>query len=1532
MTAAELALVYNKAARLKKLGAGMKYKLIIYGNNMYKEFDFTDDFTGSLTIGTDKACQIAFRRERFLTGFIFRIDRQESGEYIISCSDSVYLTSGYNIKEYIKNLQVGEHLSLCYDSTGTEVFGIDFIQCFDPVGDDYDKAINIGNTTEISIGGQVNCSIRIDNPYVNDDKIVLRKAIGGYEINLNETGIGVEINGFIPKTKTFFLREGEFLSIKGYSFCIGKGILYTSRNASIITQFTSDIVSYQKNHFRYPKFIKNARQRFVLPSDKLEVLNPQNKDESEQQNFLFSVLPMLVNMVMMIGMRGMMGGGRNMGYILFFVGTMSVSTTITIINFVKEKKKRIEKEEKRKKVYMNYLAKKEDEIISLRKRERVVADYMNPSLEDYMTFVEDFDNRLFEKKKEHDDYLKVRIGEGTVASNCQVEFKKEDYVDSEDELKDYPEAIHDKYEYIENMPVCLDLKEKNAVGFIGNRTKLYQMEKNLIMEFAASHFYKDMKLFLIMNDEDTKLFSWARWLQITYNENNGMRNFMYDKESNKLTLEFLYSELSMRESLGGVAEGMNDYVVLVFRSELISNHPVSKYIEKASDLGFHFVFFEEYEEFINPECSSRIFLNKDDYSGYIQEIENGEAIQAFNYEHISLKNAELAAKKLACVYVDEVSLENSLTKNITLFKLLNILSPYDLNLSERWERSKIYKSMAAPIGVKSGDEVVYLDLHEKYHGPHGLVAGTTGSGKSEILQTYILSMASLFHPYEVGFIIIDFKGGGMVNQFKDLPHLNGAITNIDGNEIERSLLSIKAELIKRQELFAEQEVNHIDDYIKNYKEGKANIPLPHLILIVDEFAELKSEQPEFMKELISAARIGRSLGVHLILATQKPSGVVSDQIWSNSKFKLCLKVQNKQDSNEVLKSPLAAEIKEPGRAYLQVGNNEIFELFQSAYSGASAKNDGITAQRKFKITSVELSGKRTVIYEQKPDQDDSGETQLKALVNYINEYCENAGIKRLPNICLPSLPEAIPIETEVLDYDGTDIVVPVGMVDDPSRQRQYKEIFNITQNNIFILGATQSGKTNLLQTLIRGLAERYSPKEVNIYILDFASTILKNFETLNHVGGVIISSDEEKLKGFLKLMAATVQERKKLFSKLGLSSFSAYRESGQRELPQIVIMLDNWVSFRSYFPDYEDVIINLSRESIAVGISIIVTAGQATGTGFKLLANFPKRTGLYCNDSSDYGMLFEGCRKKINNIAGRALIENNKNFYEIQYYLAFAAEKEFEKINLMKDFIDHIQQKYGDQYVAGIQEIPEHVTERYMIKQFANNFKDYEIPLGMEYNSIDKRVISCNDVFVQGFLGEKSVARRKYIEYAVNRLLKNKENNPVEIYLMDDPMGEFKNLSDKVDGYINSAEEAGNIINSVAARLEERMKKSEAGELDLSKEAMLLILVNSSELANLIGKDTAISIKYKLIASKYKNLKVAFWLTNLTNEAITFSAGDLLRAVRDGKKLVAFEDIKNIKVVDVSFTEQKEFKKALDTYDAYFFNNDKIEKIRVVED
>lgn len=215
-----------------------------------------------------------------------------------------------------------------------------------------------------------------------------------------------------------------------------------------------------------------------------------------------------------------------------------------------------------------------------------------------------------------------------------------------------------------------------------------------------------------------------------------------------------------------------------------------------------------------------------------------------------------------------------------------------------------------------GGAPCYLDVHEKYHGPHGLVAGTTGSGKSETLQTYILSLAVNYSPDDIGFFIIDYKGGGMANLFDGLPHMIGSISNLSGNQVKRAMISIKSENRRRQRVFSENGVNNINLYTKLYKNGEAKEPIPHLFIIIDEFAELKREEPDFMRELISVAQVGRSLGVHLILATQKPSGTVDDNIWSNSKFRLCLRVQDQQDSKDMLHKPDAAYLTQPGRGYL----------------------------------------------------------------------------------------------------------------------------------------------------------------------------------------------------------------------------------------------------------------------------------------------------------------------------------------------------------------------------------------------------------------------------------------------------------------------------------------------------------------------------------------------------------------------------------------------------------------------------------------
>lgn len=1496
-----------------------RYKITISYRSIYREM-LLDESMDRVRIGTFGKCSVRFDSEQFFEDFYVEITH-DNDSWVISCSDNTYVSPDGIMKLSVKELSHGDSVKVKYTSSNYEILTIGFLIDFDSRNKSYDRVVNIADVTQLKIGKSRDCELQLNDELIGSDTVSIYKRDDHFYIKDNGTKYGVYINGRRIKNEVR-LEDNDFISVTGNSLQYKFRKLFMSNDVMINGLDYNDLPSGRD----YPKFNRNTRILKLVPEEPIKVLDPPKLPNKPEKNLIASLLPAIAMLGLVIVLRGVIGGGGT--FVIFSACSMGLGIITSIFNFFGSKKQYKKDMEHRTVTYNGYIKRKRAEIEAARDEERNILNDIYISSDREEAMLREFSGDLFDRSKDDGDFLSVRLGVGITPAKRAIDYKAQEQLEVEDDLAVMPARISEEFKMIERVPVVCDLKAANGIGVTGSDDRLFDIFKVMVFDLCVRHYYNDVRTVFVADEKSSDKMNLVRYLPHAYNEALGMRNIVCDEKSRNVLFEYLYKEMTARKETKRAAPAI---VIFVYDDVGIKRHPISKFIENAKDIGVTFVFFENLKRQLPQHCNTLIEVHENDMSGVMIDSSDGNKRVEFSYTAVPDAVLEYASMRLSPVYCEEISLESTLTKNISLYQMLNILSVEDLDLADRWSKTRVYKSMAAPIGVKSKNTLVYLDLHDKFHGPHGLVAGTTGSGKSEILQTYILSMATLFHPYEVSFVIIDFKGGGMVNQFRTLPHLVGAITNIDGREIDRSLRSIKAELRKRQRLFAECEVNHIDKYIQKYKAGEVKDALPHLIVIVDEFAELKAEQPEFMKELISAARIGRSLGVHLILATQKPAGQVNEQIWSNSKFKLCLKVQSQSDSNEVLKSPLAAEIKEPGRAYLQVGNNEIFELFQSAYSGCSAKSDESNI-KEFSISEVSLSGQKKPVFEQKKPKSAGGDvTQLSAVVDHIHDYCENNHIEKLPDICLPSLSTSITKDKSIRP-DLPNYICEIGVYDDPDLQFQGPAHIDMGLGNTMIIGSSQYGKTNLLQWMIKDLAEKYTPQELNIYILDFGSMVLKNFETLAHVGGVVTASDDEKLKNLFKLLNDEMTKRKEKLVQVGVSSFSSYKEAGYTDMPQIMVMVDNLTALKELYLNDNDELLHICREGISVGMSVVTANSQLSGIGYKYLSNFANKIALYCIDPNEYSSLFGPCRMRPLATAGRAIIEIDKEYYECQTYLAFNGEKEIERVEEMRAFIERINEKYPNVKARVIPVIPKVLDESFMETNYGILPKPYVIGFGLNFSDVSPVALDLTSQGALALCGRSGMGKGNFVRYILSVLDSHSGVSPVNAAVFDDITGKFKDTQSMgiVSKYTVLPDEAAELVAQWHSILKERYDKLMKGELDLAKEPLLLMIVQNSEVMDLIGKDKALTALYKEMLGKYKAMKFCIIYSEIPNAQIAFSAPEPMKMLKDSKNFLIFDDIPNIKLVDIPMQLARQFKKPLETGEVYFVCGTAFAKLKTV--
>ena len=930
---------------------------------------------------------------------------------------------------------------------------------------------------------------------------------------------------------------------------------------------------------------------------------------------------------------------------------------------------------------------------------------------------------------------------------------------------------------------------KNNVSSIVATDKEFTRKyiKNIILQLVTFHSYEDLKLVFLIDEKNSKDWEYVKMIPHLWDDKKQIRFFADNYNDMNQLSTYLMKELTNR-----IENGIDEvdiykknspyYLIITDNYKIINNLTfITEFLKIKKNIGFSLLCITDDVYSVPSNC--RTFIDvRENPKGLLYENGVDEIYQTeIRIEPVYTVFFEKVAQELANIPIKEKKGETSLPDNYSFLEMYNVGKIEQLDILERWKKNDSTLSLRVPIGVDSNGMIISLDAHEKFHGPHGLIAGSTGSGKSEFIITYILSLAINYHPDDVTFLLIDYKGGGLAGAFQKnnikLPHLVGTITNIEKNDLERSLTSIQSELRRREVIFnkARDITNEgtidIYKYQKLYHDGKVKLPISHLFIICDEFAELKQQQPDFMDELVSVSRIGRSLGVHLILATQKPSGIVNDQIRSNSKFGICLKVQDTLDSQDVILKPDAAFLKNPGQFYLKVGHNEYYVLGQSGWAGAPyiESNEPI---KKFAdavefISNTGLTIKK-VEEAKKQNYENKGE-QLTNILEYICNIAKKENI-RTNNLWLENIPTDIYVDKLREKYNeipSKEINIVIGEYDDPSNQRQGLVKLNLSKrDNIVIFGNAKSGKETLLSTFIYDLITNYSSEQAQIYILDFGTEALKIFKNSPHVGDTIFLGQDEKLTTFFDMIQRIIIERKQILSNYN-GDYNFYIQNGN-SMPIISVIINNYEAFEENYEDkFDDIFLTLTREGNKCGVIFIVTASSTGCMRYRLAANFNKRIGLVLNDENDYYSIFENIRdQRPSNMFGRGLVLIENQILEFQTAKICEHVEYNERIEKTIESIKNINK---------IKAIPvPTLPNKIEIQDLAEYFKGLEkVPIGLVKRNLNVYTYD----FIKNFVTVISAKNMNYaIKLTTNILneIQNMKNVKVNILDAEDAEGKKK--------------------------------------------------------------------------------------------------------------------------------------------------------------
>ena len=625
----------------------------------------------------------------------------------------------------------------------------------------------------------------------------------------------------------------------------------------------------------------------------------------------------------------------------------------------------------------------------------------------------------------------------------------------------------------------------------------------------------------------------------------------------------------------------------------------------AKKTGVYAVCLDESQRVLPEECAAVISCDPDRPAWVSLQGSGLDTLGEVLADQVSVAWADRVARAMAPVRDVSRDDANAMIPSVArLLDLIGMPDPSPDDVAGLWNR--FGRTTSAAIGV-GADGPFGIDLRSD--GPHGLIAGTTGAGKSELLQTLIASLAVVNRPDSMTFVLIDYKGGSAFKDCARLPHTVGMVSDLDGHLTERALASLSAELKRREEILLHAGAKDIEDYWDARRASPGLPPLPRLMLVIDEFASLVSELPDFVTGLVGIAQRGRSLGVHLILATQRPAGVVSADIRANTNLRIALRVTDVEESADVIDSRDAAFIAKstPGRCYVRSGATAPVAV-QSARIGGRRPGAG-PAEETARVIPVPWAGLGRPLPQAgaAAADDESMVTDLSVLVDAIAGAAAKAGLPEQPSPWLPPLPETITLDDLPRVPAAADEVplIPYGLTDLPARQSREPLALDLSRGgHLVIAGAARSGRSTALRTMAGSVAAHTSPADVHIYAIDCGTGAMLPLTELPHCGAVVTRDQTDRVERLLGKLRGEITRRQQLLAAGGFAGLAEQRASaaGQHRLPWMLLLLDWWEGYFAAFEQYDygrliDTLLQTLREGAAVGLRAVISTDRSALVG-----------------------------------------------------------------------------------------------------------------------------------------------------------------------------------------------------------------------------------------------------------------------------------------------------------------------------------------------